>query len=89
MNNAVRRIRLVKEVKMLNRQANDLHGQFVNCMRRTPRCDIRAANIALIMVAAQTLQQCDPKTKLLMQEKFLKTYTKASDAPFTFYKLGH
>ena len=50
--------------------------------------DIRAVNIALIALAVDSMRDMPPDLRLDMQERFLKSYCKAADAPFTFYKLG-
>lgn len=88
MNNVVRQIKHIREIKKLHRQSFELHDRIVK-MLNVGKYDIRAINVALIMTAALTVQQLDsPKDKLALQEKFLKTYIKSTSAPFTYYKLG-
>lgn len=50
--------------------------------------DLRAVNVACVDTAVHTLHNLTAAQKLDYQERFLKAYIAASDAPFTFYRLG-
>lgn len=83
----------------MNLQINDRHMQMVDDARilhskflsvlPAKGVDSRVLSIAIIALAAQSIRDLPPELQFEMKERFLKSYIKAADAPFTIYKLGH
>ena len=86
-NQVIRRVREYHQTMKIINEAAVLNVGFRKVLNPKGN-DIRAVNIALVSLAAESLQNMPPDLRLDMQERFLKSYCKAANAPFTFYKLG-
>lgn len=85
--NLVQRLELTKDAIRLQKEARAIHQEFRKiCLKH--RADIRAINIAAIEISVDTQVGMSDASRRDLQERFLKSYVKAADAPFTFYKLG-